>query len=98
MSDSFSDIKYFFLAKNFSDKTVTSIHLKMDEKEDDDIVITESAEADINVDVQWSWKISLRSAPSMNFLMHLEWRVDTLIVIKYPCSKNPGKSPKVSIF
>ena len=32
------------------------------------------------------------------FLLHLEWREDTLIVIRYPCSENPGMSPKVRIF
>ena len=32
------------------------------------------------------------------FLLHLEWREDTLIVIRYPCSANPGMSPKVTIF
>ena len=48
--------------------------------------------------VLWSWKISLRRAASMNYCCIVEWREDTLIVIRYPCSENPGMSPKVRIF
>ena len=47
----------------------------MDEKYDDDVVIAESVDADINVDIYGSGvgkSISLRRATSMNFLLHLE--------------------------
>ena len=68
----------------------------MDEKEDDDIVIVESADADINVNVYGSaeeLENLLKKGTTNDILLHLEWREDTLIVIRYPCSENPGMSP-----